>query len=798
MIYPEKQFESKLNFNQIKEWIEDACTTVIAKEMVSDISFKTDIIWITEQQEKIKCFKQILDNDALYPRIFFDDIRPLLQKAKVTNSFLEPEEFHQLRSAIQLFDNWYEFLNDESFNELYAPLFKEIEGMEKIDFLISVIDLRLDSKGKVRDDATEYLQEIRREIRIVESRVRNSMQGIYKTVKEKGYLAEQSEITIRNGRLVIPLAAENKRVIKGFIHDHSATGQTAYIEPAEIFDMNNELEDIINEERKEVIRILIDLSSEIRPYFDQIRSACHFLARMDLIRAKGRLAQKIDAGFPKINKSSRVNIKDARHPILWVNHKELNKEVIPLSIQLDENNRIIIVSGPNAGGKSVALKTIGLCFYMLQSGLPVALSSESSVPVFKDIFIDIGDEQSIENDLSTYSSHLANMREMLNAAGGKSLILIDEFGTGTDPQFGGAIAEAILDKLNHKKVMGMINTHYSNLKAFGEKTAGIVNAAMLFDVENLAPLYELKLGKPGSSFAFEVADKIGLPKDILDSAKENIGYSQIEYDKLLTELENEKRELKELNDSLIHKDADLEKVVTEYRELRKKLKEDRQKLIEEAKKEAAGIVKGANKRIEKTIREIREKQADKKATKEIRKSLEDYKSNTEKKQEKKKKAVEPEFVELAGPINVGDIVEVVESGARAEVIAIKGKDVELAIGALKSKSKISKLKKLGKVNQKNKASKTKSSNLGDFNSLNFSRNIDLRGKRKEDALRDIDNLIDKAILAGATELSILHGKGDGILRTEIRKYLKTFSQVDRYESEHVERGGDGITIVYLK
>lgn len=797
MLYPEQQFEHKLNFTIIREWLREDCLTNPGREKVDRIAFSTDFNKIRICQEQNELFKYLIDTDSMYPRIFFEDIRPSLKKAAVANAFLDPEELQHIRQLLKLNDHWIDFFEEDEAG-IYGKLRQTSPPIDRREYWVDLINDVIDSKGQVRDDASEKLQELRREIQVIESRVRQSMQNTYDRVKDKGYLAEQTEITIRNGRLVIPMAVENKRAISGFVHAHSGTGQTAYVEPAEVFELNNELQDLFAEERKEIIRILTRLTSDLRPAIAEIENSMEFLAEMDLIRSRAKLGVRVDAAFPEVENKAVLKIKNARHPVLMEHHKELKKEVVPLSIDLDKDKRILLISGPNAGGKSVALTTIGLVVYMYQCGLPVPVSDNSTMGIFSDIFIDIGDEQSIENDLSTYSSHLKNMREMLVHAGKKSLILLDEFGTGTDPQLGGAIAEVILEDLNKKGCKGVINTHYSNLKAFADKTEGLQNGAMLFDIDRMEPLYKLKIGKPGSSFAFEVAEKIGLPFELLEKAKEKVGYSQIEYDRMLRELEAEKRELEELNQKLSGKDADLEKITSQYRSMKEKLQKERKELIEQAKKEAAGIVKGANKRIERIIREIREQQANKDKTKALRKDLDKYLENTEESIKNYEEPVKEEIQEdrvIDGPVGIGDIVRVKSGGAKGEVIGLKGKEAEIAIGELRSVVKLSKLEKLSGPQKRSKKASGKS--YSTLTHVDFSPYIDLRGKRAGDAMEEIDRFIDQAILAGVKNLSILHGKGDGILRKVIRDHLKTFPQVTHFEDEHVERGGDGITLVEL-
>jgi DNA mismatch repair protein MutS2 len=818
MLYPEN-IEAKIGFDQIRELLKKECLSTLGQAYVEKMKFSSDHQLIGNLIAQTAEFKKILQQDLSFPSKDYIDAAPYFEKIKPAGSLLEPENFRDLKlslftiaSCINFFDRF----PDEEYTALRA-LTKEINLDRNI---FRRIDKVVDDNGLVKDGASSELWDIRRSLITQQSGLRKELDRILKSVKKDGFADEHVEITIRSGRMVIPILAEYKRKIKGFIHDESATGQTVFIEPAEIFEVNNQIKELEHQERREILKILIELTDEIRPLVPELKKAYKFLALIDFIRAKALLGIKMNAAAPQIEKTQVIRWVKARHPLLYLSFKKQNaaavvpsladatlsdatlanaREVVPLNISLNKEKRILIISGPNAGGKSVCLKTVGLLQYMFQCGLLLPLEEFSVMGIFKDIFIDIGDEQSIENDLSTYSSHLKNMKHFLSFAGNKSLVLIDEFGTGTEPHFGAAIAEAVLEQLNKPAIYGVITTHYSNLKSFAENTEGVVNGAMRFDIEKLEPLYELEIGNPGSSFALEIATKIGLPKDIIESSKLKLGEEQVSYDKLLRELELEKTKALRQNEKLKNKTAELDKLLAEYTESKEFIDTHKKKLLNEAKAEAKELLKEVNQKIENTIKEIREKKGDKDATKKLRSDLEDF--NESLKPEEVKDA-EPKYEVIPGEIKARDLVRVKNTGALGEIISIKDKDAEIMIGDLKSTVKINRLDKISRKEYRShlgeeNIARSKGINLHEKMG-NFSPNIDLRGKRGEEALKEIDSLIDSAIIFASPELKIVHGKGDGILRTLIREHLKTYKEVKSFTDEHADRGGAGVTLVKLK
>ncbi|RZL33339.1 MAG: endonuclease MutS2, partial [Pedobacter sp.] len=590
----------------------------------------------------------------------------------------------------------------------------------------------------------------------------------------------------------IPILAENKRKLKGFIHDESASGQTVYLEPEEVFTLNNRLRDLEFDKRREIIKILIALTTELRPYIPLLLSYHGFLTKLDFVRAKALFAIDIQANMPKLLKEPKTKLMNARHPLLLLSFSKEQKSVVPLNIHLNENLRVVLVSGPNAGGKSVCMKTVGLLQMMLQTGLLVPVDENSEMGIFDQIFADIGDDQSIESDLSTYSAHLKKMRYFVAHATPKTLVLIDEFGTGTDPQFGGPMAEAVLEVLNTKKVRGVITTHYSNLKLFAGNTDGLENASMLFDNSKMKPLYVLDIGKPGSSYAFEIAQNIGLQDEVLKLARAKTGVSQNNIDSLLVDLEKEKRQIHETKIQLANQQNKVKNLVSENEKLKLFLEENKKVLIKEAKLEAQNIIRDANKLVENTIAEIKEKQADKVVTKQLRQNLQQNLIKNEVKEEKKPVV---KFDDSA--IEVGDWVQLNNSETTGQVLEINRDNLVLALGDLRSVIKRNRVKKISNRQAKKAVqSNSYASRMTDA-ITNFKPELDLRGMRGENALQEVENYMDKAIMLGFPSVKLIHGKGDGILRKLLREHLRKYKEVKSLEDEHADRGGDGITYVNL-
>jgi DNA mismatch repair protein MutS2 len=832
MIYPDN-FESKIGFDRIRELLEVQCISPLGRKHVAQMDFESGHGIVQEMLNRADEFRQILLSGQAFPNSGYFDLTDEIRRIQLKGTYMEPEQLFDLKSSLQTINNCLLFFKQDE-EGLYPNLSLLTEGIEPFDHLLSEIERIMDDKGMIRDSASPELKDIRQKLHrkqlSIDGRIRKSITE----ARKAGLTPEDAEATIRNGRMVIPVLASGKRQMQGFIHDESATGQTVFIEPAEVFDLNNEIRELENAERREVINILIAFTDRLRPESDVLFNAYDFLGYIDFIRAKAKLALRINAVKPIMKPTPMFAWRNARHPLLFLAHKEQDKPVVPMDLDLNRKDRILVISGPNAGGKSVCLKTAGLLQYMLQCGLLIPMEENSEAGIFQKIFLDIGDEQSLENDLSTYSSHLINIREFIAKSDRNSLFLIDEFGTGTEPHLGGAIAEAALQKLNNKKAFGVVTTHYANIKLMADREAGIINGAMLFDTNEMKPLYILRTGKPGSSFAFEIARKIGFQEDVLDHAASITGYSQVDFEKQLQELETEKLMLEKEKLKFGVADDFLAETIGKYEKLISELNEKKSDIIEEARKEAADILGGANRAIEHTIKGIREAEAEKERTKTLRKKLEAKKQNILKKNEQREtsneqrtKSSKPVLSQAEGPKTtdhkpiqkpeasdqkpgylpgtpeVGDWVELTQYGSVGEVIDVKGKKATIVSGSVNIKVSLKDLKKV-KRSQKPGARSQKrhaySSVISDLNkkAAQFNPSIDLRGKRALEALDELKSYIDDAILLSIKEVSILHGKGDGILRNVLREYLQTVDDVEQISDAHVERGGQGITIVRLK
>ncbi len=795
MLYP-SNLEQKINFFKIKEILKAECTSSLGMDYVDKVSFSSDYNLVSRLLDQTEEFRKILISGEAFPSSNFTNLYPYLEKAKLENSFLDAADFHEVKLSLQTLRACISFFQK---NETEYPVLSQLLGLLiELDLgLLKAIDAIIDEKGQVRSNASKELQLIRGQILYEEGRLRKVMDRIFKEARAKGLTAEDAQMTVRSGRLVIPVAAENKRKLRGFIHDESATGQTVFMEPEEALDINNEIRDLEYMERREIIKILTQLTDRIRPAIPALRKATNFLGLMDFIRAKAKFAIKTDGAKPELVKERQLSWRNARHPLLEMALNSQGKKIVPLQVSLGGHERLLVISGPNAGGKSVTLKTVALLQFMLQCGLLIPVAPDSKSSLFDNFFIDIGDEQNLENDLSTYSSHLMSMKHFSQFANRKTILFIDEFGTGTEPQFGGAIAESILLALNKLGAFGVITTHYGNLKQVASKNQGLVNGAMRYDVDKLEPLYQLEIGKPGSSFALEIATKIGIPKEIISYAKEQIGEDRVRYDRLLTKLENEKNQYSGLLAEVKAKDKLLKTRLQEYNELKETLELTKKKYIQQAKEEAKVLLDQTNKKIEATIRQIKEGMAEKEVTKQVRQELEEFK---EKIKPEKIRVKNPTVTVLAGEIKVGDWVRLKDTEAIAEVLQIKGKEAEISIGELKSNVKLSRLERIS--NTEMKKEKKSISNRGNYNTnekmMDFSMNLDLRGKRGEEILPLIQSFIDEGYMLGIKDLRIVHGKGNGILRDLTRNFLRNMSQVKSMEDEHADRGGAGVTLVTLK
>lgn len=797
MTYP-KNIEQKLGFNQVKELVQARCLSPMGMQYIDRIRFVNRFDLLEKMLQQTKEFKTLLQEDTPFPNEHYFDVGPWLHKAKIEGVWLQEDELQQMKLVLQTFLQVTRYFRER--NGKYPQLESLLEGLIINDLIIRRIDRIIDLEGNLRPNASPDLSKISSKIAEKESEIRKRIQKLFDKNTDLGYLTEQIGITIREGRLVLPVLAEHKRHVPGFVHDESNTGQTVYIEPSECFDLNNMLRELQIAYRRERERILLELTDQIRPEIPELEKNLQRLGLFDFIRAKALTAIAMKADMPILNKHPSLNLVNAYHPLLRMSHDKLGLKTVPLSMSLNRDKHIVVISGPNAGGKSVCLKTVGLLQYMLQTGFLISCDSHSEVGVYKEMMVDIGDEQSIENDLSTYSSHLLSMKNFCDFADGKTLFLIDEFGTGTDPQFGGPLAEAILHHLAQKKAQGVVTTHFSNLKNFAANYSGLENASMLFDHQNMQPLYILELGKPGSSYAFELAVKSGLNQHIINYAKNKVGDKQRKVDDLLVELEKEKSQVSELKARFTEKENKSQQLLVQYEKLTDELEKNKRLLIKQAKQEALAIVTEANSRIEATIREIKEKQADsevqKKARTEIKEELKELKTFVE-----KEKVLELETkpkISADQEIKIGDSVRVIGQENIGEVISIHKNIANVAMGELRSNINLNKLEKLSKAEVK---TSLKNAPKGiDLNSKmqNFTHELNIIGTRGEEAIRAMNDFVDEAILLGIKQVRIVHGKGYGILRKLVREQLQHNKFVVNCHDEHIELGGDGVTIVNLR
>lgn len=797
MIYP-NNFEQKIGFNGIRQMLAAHCISQMGLERAESVSFTTNTNLITKSLEQTEEFISLLQQGVPFPMRDFHDLREAFHRIQIEGTCLSIEDLFALKPSLNVLEAILRFGNSES--AMNFPRLKALTDNIFIEKKVFTEANRLvDDKGEIPDNASPELQEIRQSVRRKQGGIDRRIRQIMSDAKTAGWVDQKSEITIRDGRLVIPVKASDKRALRGFIHDESATGQTVYIEPAEIFDTSNEIKELEYAEKREIHKILLGFTALIRPYLSELRKAWSMLGELDFIRAKALLAQEIGGVKPALRDEAYFNWIQARHPILEQKLKTQGKDIVPLDLKLDGKDRILVISGPNAGGKSVCLKTTGLIQYMLQCGLMVPMRIDSECGLFESLFIDIGDEQSLENDLSTYSSHLHNMKTLLENATSNSLFLIDEFGTGTEPQLGGAIAEAILLELNKKEVFGIVTTHYANLKLLADNHEGIINGAMLFDTKFMQPMYIMMTGKPGSSFAFEIAKKIGFPKYILENAATITGDQHLKFEQQLQQLEVDKKAIRKKEQDLKIADQLLTEVVTKYKNLLAELESKKKQYIRDAAKEAKELIESANSKIERTIKEIKEAQAEKEKTKELRKELQETKEAIVKKGEA---AAEPKKPKPAddGQLKVGDTVCIDDMQVVGEIIAISDTDATILFDSIKLRTSPDKLRKVSRAEGRKTMRKWQAGIADDLSEKaeHFELTLDVRGKRAEEALDIVEKYIDEAKLLSIKEVSILHGKGNGILRKLIREYLSHQHEIENFCDASLETGGAGITRVYFR
>lgn len=806
VIYPDN-FEQKIEFYKIRELVTANCLSPLGKEKVEEMTFSNSFDEIQLQLNRVDEFVYILQEEDSFPSDHFYDVRPMLHRIRVIGTWIDTTTMYQLKRSLQTINAIYAFLNKNADSDpAYPYLLLLAENVVVFPEVTKRIDAIVDVYGQIKDNASPQLADIRRQLVGAVSSISKNLHAILRKAQADGYVDKDVTPSMRDGRLVIPVNPAFKRKIKGIVHDESASGKTVFIEPGEVVEANNRIRELENEERREIIKILAAFSDYLRPFLPELLESYEFLAQIDFIRAKAKFGLSINGIKPALENKQVIDWVHAYHPLLFLTLNKHGRKVVPLDITLQDDNRILIISGPNAGGKSVCLKTVGLLQYMVQSGLMIPMKENSHVGIFDDIFIDIGDEQSIENDLSTYSSHLLNMKFFVKNCNKRSLLLIDEFGSGTEPEIGAAIAEALLERFNIQESFGVITTHYQNLKHFANENVGIINGAMLYDRHMMQPLFTLSIGNPGSSFAVEIARKIGLPEDVIAHASEKVGGDYINMDKYLQDIARDKRYWAKKRDEIRRESNKLEQLTTNYEANLEDINKQKKEILAKAKEEAAKLLSDSNALIENTIREIRESQADKERTKQARESLGEFKNKVVQKELKtpkiRKKQVKSvgETVSDTTPLQAGDVVRLAGQKSAGEVIEVNGNKATIAFGVIKTTIAVDKLERVSK-NQLKKEDTTRGSNSqassdAVYNKkLNFKQEIDVRGMRVDEALQAVMYFIDDAIQIGVGRVRILHGTGTGALRQVIREYLGTVNGVKKYHDEHVQFGGAGITVV---
>ena len=854
MIYP-KNYESKIGFDEIRHLLKEHCLSSLGKEKVDELTFSDDAVTVNDWMKQIREFRRLMQATEQMPMNYFFDVRESVARIRLENTHLEEDELWDLRRSLETIGVIVNFLNknngDEEFPEYNYPALRQLaKDVQTFPAIIRRIDSILDKFGKIKDSATMTLAGIRHEMEQTAGSISRTLYTILHAAQRDGLVAQDTAPTLRDGRLMIPVAPGLKRKIRGIVHDESATGKTVFIEPAEVVEANNKVRELEAAERREIIRILTVFSDELRPHVQEVLDSYQFLATIDLIHAKAEMAEQMQAFEPEVKAEPQIDWIRAIHPLLQRSLAKQEKKVVPLDIRLEGRSktlgRLLIISGPNAGGKSVCLKTVGLLQYMLQCGLSIPIGDRSTVGLFQNIMIDIGDEQSIADDLSTYSSHLLNMKNMMKQANNRTLLLIDEFGGGTEPAIGGAIAEAVLKQFWKKETFAIITTHYQNLKHFAEDHEGVVNGAMLYDRHQMQALFQLSIGQPGSSFAIEIARKTGIPEEVISDASEIVGSDYIQSDKYLQDIVRDKRYWEGKRQTIHQHEKSLEGHIQRYETNLEEIERERKAILNRAKQQAEELLAEANRKIENAIREIKEAQAEKEQTRLIREELQEFREQVQnddtrglmseedfakklrqmeerkarKAQRKERKGEEERAAseKLAArakanlndtnrPLEKGDSVRIKGTNSVGEIESIQGKQATVVFGGLRSKVKLEQLERAAK-SQATSSPADKHAHLAIQTShmtratmedrrQNFHQDLDVRGMRGDEAIDAVMHFIDDAILIGLSRVRILHGTGTGILRQLIRQYLNTVPNVKKAKDEHVQFGGAGITVVDL-
>ena len=836
------RLEQKIGFDRIRQIISDRCSTSYAAERTATETFSTNPshirkrLLLTDEMRLIMMFEDSFPSGGFIDCIDF--LKPL-ERSSAAIDLISLRKLKTMLETLRKVTSFFESIKDgvyPNLKRMSAPIMGFPEVQRRIESII-------DRYGDVKDTASDELYNIRKALKEKEGAISRRVSAILKKAQEEGIVDSDAGVSVRDGKMLIPVSAANKKKIAGFIYDESATGKTAFIEPAEVVELDNQIKELKFSEQREIVRILFEFTEFLRPYIPDLLDGARYLGEIDFIMAKAQIALDFIAGMPIISEEGEMNLRKARHPLLERALKKEKKEIVPLTVTLTPQKHILLISGPNAGGKSVCLKTVGLLQYMFQWGMLIPTSETSELMVFDRIMVDIGDDQSIDNDLSTYSSFLDNMKDMLAKADSKTLVLIDEFGSGTEPAAGGAIAEAILSELDNRGAYGVITTHYTNLKFYASGETGVINGAMMFDVKNIAPMFKLEMGLPGNSFAFELARKMGLPEAIIKDAENRAGEEFVGIERNLRKIARNRKALDEKLERIRHTDRTLENITDRYQKELLEIKKIRQQILDEARREAEEIVRKANRQVENTIRTIKESQAAKEETQEARKELQGFMSilaarkeqeqrekedyidrkikqiDARRERQKQRKAqradenaerqareiqAEKERMEAFrnAPLKVGEKVRVKENGMVGEVAKVSAKAVVVIIGHISSKMPLDKVERITSNEFKSAVKETsrpvsavKVDTSINERKLNFSTELDVRGERLTDAIEKVTRYVDDAIMLSISSVRIIHGKGTGVLREELQKLLRTMPGVASVRDEHIQFGGTGVTIV---
>ena len=838
----DKRLEQKIGFDRIRQIISDRCSTEYAAERTATECFSTDLSVIRKRLLLTDEMRLIMMFEDSFPSGGFIDCIGFLKPLEMSSSAIDLISIRKLRTMLDTLRKVTSFFNGVK-DEVYPNLKRMASPIMGFPEVQRRIDLIIDRYGEVKDTASDELYEIRKSLRDKEGAISRRMSAILKRAQEEGIVDSDAGVSIRDGKMLIPVSAANKKRIPGFIYDESASGKTAFIEPAEVVELDNQIKELKFSEQREVMRILFEFTEFLRPYIPDLTDAARYLGEIDFLMAKAQIALDFIAGMPVISENGEMNLRKARHPLLERTLKKEKKEIVPLTATLTRDKHILLISGPNAGGKSVCLKTVGLLQYMFQWGMLIPTSETSELMIFDRIMVDIGDDQSIDNDLSTYSSFLVNMKDMLAKADNRTLVLIDEFGSGTEPAAGGAIAEAILSEFDKRGAYGVITTHYTNLKLYASANTGVMNGAMMFDVKNIAPMFKLEMGLPGNSFAFELARKMGLPENIIKDAENRAGEEFVGIERNLRKIARNRKALDEKLERIRNTDKTLENITDKYQKELQQIRSLKKDILDQARKEAEEIIKGANRQVENTIKTIKEAQAEKETTQEARKELQGFMSilaaRKEKEQKDKDDYIERKIQQIdarrerqkqrkaqraddkaqqemreqqaeqerleafrSAPLKVGEKVRIKDNGMVGEVTKVSAKAVVVIIGNISSKMPHDKVERITSNEFKSAVkevarpvSAIKVDSSINERKLNFSTEIDVRGERLNDAVEKVTRYVDDAIMLGVSNVRIIHGKGTGVLRDELQKLLRTMPGVASVRDEHIQFGGTGVTIV---